>query len=192
MTHKTCSRCKQIQPNSEFYLYHGKPRSQCKSCTRDYLTKTKESRSLYHKEYYAKTREHKLEKTHINYEKNKDLRKQQASLWNKKNKDRVNYLQRERYRLRPETKSEHKHRRRARLNNNGVYHVSTKFLNKLRSSSCAVCKSTNSVSIDHIVPISRGGAHSEGNLQPLCFSCNSSKGNKTMMEWKLFMKFSRV
>jgi len=38
--------------------------------------------------------------------------------------------------------------------------------------------------IDHIVPISRGGTHWPDNIQLLCMSCNGSKGQKTMAEWR--------
>lgn len=37
---------------------------------------------------------------------------------------------------------------------------------------------------DHVVPLSRGGAHGEGNLVPSCPSCNLSKASSTVMEWR--------
>lgn len=54
---------------------------------------------------------------------------------------------------------------------------------ELREEPCVACGSTNNITIDHILPISRGGAHDVDNLQALCGSCNSSKGAKTMEEW---------
>jgi 5-methylcytosine-specific restriction endonuclease McrA len=39
-----------------------------------------------------------------------------------------------------------------------------------------------SPSLDHIVPLSRGGAHSMGNVQSAHLGCNSSKGNRLMVD----------
>lgn len=47
--------------------------------------------------------------------------------------------------------------------------------------------STNK-SIDHDVPLSRGGSHSISNISVLCLGCNSSKGSRTMEEFGRFVK----
>lgn len=38
--------------------------------------------------------------------------------------------------------------------------------------------------IDHTVPLVRGGTNYEGNLVPCCRYCNGSKGGRTVMEWR--------
>lgn len=43
---------------------------------------------------------------------------------------------------------------------------------------CVKCKTDKRIEMDHIIPLSKGGAHSVENIQPLCRSCNASKGNK--------------
>jgi len=48
---------------------------------------------------------------------------------------------------------------------------------------CAYCSATPT-SVDHVVPLSRGGTHWEGNLVPACKRCNSSKGTRLLTEWK--------
>lgn len=51
---------------------------------------------------------------------------------------------------------------------------------------CVGCKVdiSSAYTIDHILPLSRGGGNAPDNLQLLCLSCNSSKGTKLMQEWK--------
>lgn len=51
-------------------------------------------------------------------------------------------------------------------------------------SKCAYCGCTPDVlTMDHVVPLSRGGDHTESNIVPACKSCNSSKCDRLLSEW---------
>lgn len=43
---------------------------------------------------------------------------------------------------------------------------------------CVLCRSEDRLSIDHIVPFSRGGPDTEQNLRVLCMPCNIRRGNR--------------
>lgn len=45
---------------------------------------------------------------------------------------------------------------------------------------CAFCGTKENITIDHIIPLSKGGTNDVDNIQPLCRSCNSRKGNKIL------------
>jgi 5-methylcytosine-specific restriction endonuclease McrA len=47
---------------------------------------------------------------------------------------------------------------------------------------CAYCGKKVKLTLDHIIPLSRGGKHSKDNVVPACSHCNSSKGTKTPEE----------
>lgn len=49
---------------------------------------------------------------------------------------------------------------------------------------CNYCSERRPLTMDHVVPISRGGAHSIGNVVAACGSCNSSKGSSLLVEWR--------
>jgi len=51
------------------------------------------------------------------------------------------------------------------------------------SNCCAYCGLDGDMQIEHVVPISKGGAHDIGNIIPACMSCNFSKRSKPMAEW---------
>jgi hypothetical protein len=42
---------------------------------------------------------------------------------------------------------------------------------------CLCCGATEDLTVDHIVPISKGGNNKASNLQTLCFNCNLRKGD---------------
>lgn len=44
---------------------------------------------------------------------------------------------------------------------------------------CRRCGTTDDLTIDHIMPVSRGGTNERSNLQTLCRRCNCSKGART-------------
>lgn len=46
-----------------------------------------------------------------------------------------------------------------------------------RDKKCLRCGSVNKLTIDHIIPITKGGVNKLSNLQALCKSCNSIKSN---------------
>lgn len=48
---------------------------------------------------------------------------------------------------------------------------------------CGVFMSGKSVQIDHIVPLTRRGAHDPDNFCVACRTCNASKHNRLLSEW---------
>lgn len=87
--------------------------------------------------------------------------------WASRNPDKVNEISRVK-----------KHRRRAA----GELSVSDwQEVLEQHGTVCLACGDAGrEVTIDHIVPVSKGGTNSKDNLQPLCGPCNSSKADKTL------------
>lgn len=52
---------------------------------------------------------------------------------------------------------------------------------------CVYCSSKRQLTIDHILPKSRGGKNEWTNLVTCCFSCNIKKANRTPEEAKMTM-----
>jgi 5-methylcytosine-specific restriction endonuclease McrA len=54
---------------------------------------------------------------------------------------------------------------------------------KWRCYYCHVYLDHENLTFDHVIPLSRGGAHSKDNIVTACVSCNCSKGNQLLEEW---------
>jgi len=171
---KVCKDCKLEKSVSEYYASHttrDKLDIYCKPC---HLVRSRIARRKYRATEKGQQKHREEErKRRLN---NADHVRQLAKITN------------DRYKANnPEARkisvSQSQHKRRAQKQANGVYQVSKEFYAELYASKCVVCGSSENITADHIVPLSRGGVEAEGNLQPLCGSCNSSKGNKLMSEW---------
>ena len=53
---------------------------------------------------------------------------------------------------------------------------------------CVYCGEKEGLTIDHIIPVSRGGKSTFENCVAACRSCNHKKGSKTPSEANMFMK----
>lgn len=49
---------------------------------------------------------------------------------------------------------------------------------------CFYCGDQSKLTMDHVVPLSRGGAHTIGNVVPACGPCNFRKGRRLVSEWR--------
>lgn len=56
---------------------------------------------------------------------------------------------------------------------------------------CTYCGATGSLTVDHVMPSSRGGGSDVANLVAACVPCNSSKGNRTPEEWAAGVRLPR-
>ena len=59
---------------------------------------------------------------------------------------------------------------------------------KRDSHECVYCGSKKDLTLDHVLPKSRGGGNEWTNLVTSCFKCKLKKGNKTPDEAKMMMK----
>lgn len=78
-----------------------------------------------------------------------------------------------------------RNRRRLRLLNRGNFTAQEwkdkKEEFKYTCPSCLIVEPDIRLTIDHIIPISKGGSNTIDNIQPLCKPCNSSKNAKTII-----------
>lgn len=174
---KTCQK-KLYESNKDYYLEHSAKyrdanRDLIRARHRRYYAQNKEKHKAYSRAYYWNNLEKAREQRRKTYDSRPHYWVQQAREWKEKNRERAN---------RADNMSVH--RRRARMQKNGVFAISNKEINRLYRLPCIYCGSSKSIQLDHVIPIVRGGRHSIGNLAPACAKCNQSKSGMTITEWR--------
>lgn len=210
-TTKTCSRCKRGLPFDKFYKKNTSKdglTSHCRDCA-----KTPESRAKQaaHVRAYRQRHPEKVnEWARKNPERYKELQRswrqrnyetvtakekayrdshkedvrRRTREWQVKNREHYNELQRNWRKTNRATVKRSEAARRKRVEDAVAYSISEKEMRRLYDSPCFACGTTDNITIDHLIPLSRGGRHSAGNYAPMCMSCNTSKGSLTWIEWK--------
>lgn len=87
-----------------------------------------------------------------------------------------------------ESRYANKHRHQARSRGREVDLVLRKEIKRMYHSPCVYCGAKERITLDHLIPLSRGGNHTIGNLAPACRSCNARKGTKLPIEFKVWRK----
>jgi len=120
---------------------------------------------------------------------NQEKSQQISRNWKANNKERKKEVDKKWTQDNPEKVRERDRRRRARkydaIKNASikVTHEDIELLKKTFNESCAYCGSTDKPTIDHIVPLAKGGTHEIENLLPCCRFCNSSKHCSPIQSW---------
>jgi len=188
---KQCTGCKDFKPFDQFgkhATHKDGLQSQCKEC-----------RVPYSAEYYATHRGDilavqrvyraaNLEKILVGcaeyYAKNSDAICGRARARHAASPERLRVYDRDRYVADPSACSRKTKRRRALRKGCDVLAITAKDYRRIMSALCYLCGIAPSATEEHIIPLSRGGRHSIGNLLGACGSCNSRKGTKLLAEYK--------
>lgn len=184
---KQCSKCKVTQPIEQFSKRSGASdglKSQCKACDRAHRQANAVAIAEKGREYRLANKDHKLAADCAYREKNREARRDSHRAYLEANRVKRraynhHYRMTQQDRLRGLAQ-----RRRTQQLEQGSFLVTQRELRRLYSSPCLYCGATKNIQADHVIPISRGGRHSIGNLVPACQPCNLSKHARTIMEWR--------
>lgn len=170
---KTCTKCGKTKALEEFGKRGKYLQSLCRVCAREYASEYR----LAHpgkdaenaRRRYAADPEKARERLRRDYAADPERARKEARKRNRKH-----------HAAHPGRKAEQRQARRAKTPYSPELAA---LMAELREQPCAYCGSTGKSTIDHIVPLARGGKHEADNLTSACYSCNSSKKDKLLEEW---------
>lgn len=167
---KNCCRCATNKQDDEFSCDKTRKDGRfpvCKVCVKEARDAERmvnpERLRKYGRDYIHRYDEkHKLRNNAWERD-NKEWRKRWQSQWRKTHPEYVSATN-QRYRA-----------RKANAPGKGVTAEQWERIVYACNSRCTYCNAEGQVTMDHIVPLSKGGAHDPTNVVPACMSCNTTK-----------------
>lgn len=163
----------------------------CKSC--DGARRRRQYYENHERELAAatKTRERRKDEVTIYLQKYRAEHKEKANAYSKRyrqeNKEKIldlnrRYLANNREKIRKQGQLSYAKRKAngGTFTNDEWFALCNQFGNV-----CVCCGEQERLTVDHIIPITKGGTSDIGNLQPLCKSCNSRKGDRIIIDYRL-------
>jgi len=121
-------------------------------------------------EYRERNREAIRESGRVYYAANAERRNAVIKLWQQRNPERFKALVA---------------RRRARLAGAEGHYTAEDIarITEQQKGRCACCRKPRKLTVDHIIPLTKGGSNWPSNIQMLCQPCNSRKHNRDPIEF---------
>lgn len=147
----------------------------CKECHRAYVRRWNHNNPNITKKHMRNWRTKNLEKV-----------RSDAAKWKRNNPVRARKNNRDWYRNNPEKNIAKHKRRRARKAGADGSHTLSEFrsLCEQYDNRCLCCGKKKKLTADHVIPLISGGSDDISNIQPLCFSCNSSKRDRHATDYR--------
>ena len=203
MNERTCTKCHEIKPILAFRTKVRWGRvyvdSHCRGCEASYMReRPKETKALATKKwreknidkirampkriYTEKQKERIRELSAKRFAENRDEILAQMREKRRRDPEGERAKRREAYRRDPSSSVNADHKRKARLRGNDATMTRAQWKSVLAwfENKCAYCQLWfERLTQDHVIPISRGGAHAVDNIVPACRTCNARKYART-------------
>ena len=176
---KTCRKCNEEKPHSEF---RKSPKGDsfglhawCHDCNRAarrmHYQNNKDRYSEWNRSWNESNPE-KRERYQADRIRDRGRDRELAKEWRRNNPDRMRALQ-------------SNYRSKKRQADGVLTSEAIRLVLDTHGRACLRCGSVENIEIDHVIPLSKGGSNLFENLQPLCKSCNSSKGNRSCADYRV-------
>lgn len=162
--------------------YYAKHREEILADKADYYAKHKKESHDWSVEYYKLNRDRIISRVSKYATEHKDNVIIYKANWYAKNKEKL-HIRNAEWKINNKDKVAAYVKNRDLLEHNSGKGISLQdwkdILDKY-GNRCLACGATDGLSIDHIIPLFKGGTHDPSNIQPLCLPCNVKKGTKTI------------